>query len=74
MFTLWALPPRDTSVPVATILLEARRRLGGLRAVVITDLAQFVLLFGGALLVVATVTYRMDGIEWFPDSWDASWP
>jgi SSS family solute:Na+ symporter len=47
--------------------------LGGLRAVVITDLAQFVLLLGGALFVVATVSYRMGGFSWFPTSWDPDW-
>ena len=65
----WLLP---ITIAIGTVAL-IYSSLGGLRAVVITDLAQFVLLFGGALLVVATVTYRMDGIEWFPDSWDASW-
>lgn len=47
--------------------------LGGLRAVVITDLFQSLLLFGGAVLVVVTVTVRLGGFEWFPTSWDANW-
>lgn len=47
--------------------------LGGLRAVVITDLVQFLLLFGGAVLVIATVTIRLGGLSWFPTSWDSSW-
>lgn len=47
--------------------------LGGLRAVVITDLTQFLLLLGGALFVIATVTVRMGGFAWFPSSWDESW-
>lgn len=46
---------------------------GGLRAVVITDLIQFLLLFGGAALVVATVTSRLGGFEWFPTTWNPSW-
>ena len=43
--------------------------LGGLRAVVITDLMQTGLLFGGAVLVIATVSYRMNGFGWFPTQW-----
>jgi SSS family solute:Na+ symporter len=47
--------------------------LGGLRAVVITDLLQSVLLFGGAVLVVVTVTIRVGGFSWFPTSWNPTW-
>ncbi len=46
---------------------------GGLRAVVITDLLQFCLLFGGAVLVVATVTVRLGGFGWFPTEWSPTW-
>lgn len=47
--------------------------LGGLRAVVITDLIQTILLFGGALLVIATITYHLGGFGWFPTEWDENW-
>ena len=47
--------------------------LGGLQAVVITDFLQTVLLFGGALLVVATVTYDFGGFGWIPTGWHANW-
>ena len=47
--------------------------IGGLRAVVITDLLQFLLLFGGAVLVIVTVTVRLGGFSWFPTSWAANW-
>ena len=40
--------------------------LGGLRAVVITDTLQTLLLYGGALLVIGTVTWKMGGFGWFP--------
>jgi SSS family solute:Na+ symporter len=46
---------------------------GGLRAVVITDFLQFCLLFGGAALVVITVTIRLGGFSWFPAEWDPAW-
>lgn len=47
--------------------------LGGLRAVVVTDSIQFTLLFGGALLVIATVTFDMGGFGWLPTEWNESW-
>lgn len=47
--------------------------LGGLRAVVMTDVAQFVILFSGALLVIVIVTVRLGGIQWFPTAWDPGW-
>jgi SSS family solute:Na+ symporter len=43
--------------------------LGGLRAVVITDLMQTLLLYGGALLVIGTITWKMGGFGWFPTEW-----
>lgn len=43
--------------------------LGGLKAVVITDLLQTILLYGGALLVIGTITYKMGGFGWFPTEW-----
>jgi len=47
--------------------------IGGLRAVVITDLIQTILLFGGAWLVIATVTYHFGGLGWFPTQWKGHW-
>lgn len=47
--------------------------LGGLRAVVITDLMQTLLLYGGALLVIGTVTVEMGGFGWFPSQWHPTW-
>ena len=47
--------------------------LGGLQAVVITDLMQTILLFGGAVLVIATVTYELGGFVWFPTEWHSNW-
>jgi SSS family solute:Na+ symporter len=40
---------------------------------VITDLLQTILLFGGALLVIGTVTWQMGGFSWFPTAWDPNW-
>jgi SSS family solute:Na+ symporter len=47
--------------------------LGGMRAVVITDLLQTILLFGGALLVIGMVTFDFGGLGWFPTEWDSNW-
>lgn len=47
--------------------------LGGLRAVVITDLVQTILLFGGAILVVIMITIKMGGFGWFPTNWQGHW-
>ena len=47
--------------------------LGGLRAVVITDFIQTILLFGGALLVIVMVTYDRGGFSWFPTQWQNHW-
>ena len=47
--------------------------LGGLRAVVVTDILQTILLFGGALLVLATITWDFRGFGWFPTTWRSNW-
>ncbi len=47
--------------------------LGGLRAIVVADIVQTVLLFGGALLVIGTVTFRVGGLSWFPTEWQEHW-
>lgn len=47
--------------------------LGGLRAVVVTDLIQFILLLGGAILGIVIVSVRLEGLNWFPTKWDPEW-
>ncbi|QDV42343.1 Sodium/glucose cotransporter [Stieleria neptunia] len=63
----------DEMVPwivlVTGIFAVTYTSLGGLRAVVITDLMQTVLLYGGALLTIGTVSWQMDGFSWFPTQW-----
>ncbi len=49
--------------------------LGGLRAVVVTDVLQSVILFGGALLTLGVITYHFGGVDgWWPDGWPLHWP
>ena len=66
----------DKALPWIVILCSfvaiAYTALGGLRAVVITDVVQFLLLLGGAILTVAIVTAQM-GVEWFPTQWADHW-
>ncbi len=56
-------------VVVTGIFAVTYTSVGGLRAVVVTDLMQTLLLYGGALLVIGTVTYKMGGFGWFPTEW-----
>ncbi|MBD3676344.1 MAG: sodium/solute symporter [Planctomycetaceae bacterium] len=60
-------------VAVTGVVAITYTSLGGLRAVVITDLMQTVLLFGGAWLVIGTITWQMGGFGWFPTEWDPNW-
>jgi SSS family solute:Na+ symporter len=49
--------------------------MGGLRAVVVTDVLQSVILFGGALLTLGIITYHFGGVSgWWPDQWPVHWP
>ncbi len=42
--------------------------MGGIRAVLLTDVIQYIILVGGALLTIGIVTYRCGGISgWWPD-------
>jgi solute:Na+ symporter, SSS family len=47
--------------------------MGGLRAVVITDFLQTILLYGGALLVLGMISYDLGGFSWFPTEWNPDW-
>lgn len=60
-------------VVVAGLVAVGYTSLGGLRAVVITDFLQTVLLYGGALTVIAIVSVTMGGFGWFPTQWHANW-
>lgn len=47
--------------------------MGGMRAVVITDLMQSILLYGGAVLVIGVISFRMGGFSWWPTEWNPNW-
>ncbi len=49
--------------------------MGGLRAVVLTDVIQTFILFGGALLTLALISYNLGGLgAWWPAEWPIHWP
>jgi len=49
--------------------------MGGLRAVVFTDVVQTLILFGGAILTLVLVTIHLGGVgQWWPSEWLAHWP
>jgi len=75
MTVMMGLDPKWIPVVAAVtgVVAVIYTSLGGLQAVVITDLLQTVLLFGGALLVVTMVTMDFDGFDWFPTAWHANW-
>lgn len=62
-----------TVVLVTGIVAITYTSLGGLRAVVVTDLLQTILLYGGALMIIAVVTWDYGGFGWFPTEWQPTW-
>jgi len=75
MTVMMGLDPKWIPVVAAVtgVVAVIYTSLGGLQAVVITDLLQTVLLFAGAVLVVLTVTIDFGGFGWFPTAWHANW-
>ncbi len=49
--------------------------MGGLKAVVLTDVLQTVILLGGAVLTLVLITYYLGGVgAWWSTDWAAHWP
>lgn len=74
---LLGLDPRLTPgvcalLALVTIVYTA---MGGLRAVVITDVLQSAILLGAALVTIGTCTVALGGVDaWWPSHWQAHWP
>jgi len=67
-----ATPAVCAVLAFVTVLYTA---MGGLRAVVITDVIQSAILFGAAIVTVVTVTVSLGGVgAWWPSHWAAHWP
>jgi len=48
--------------------------MGGLRAVVLTDVLQTAILFGGAVLALSLITVELGGVSgWWPTEWPSHW-
>jgi SSS family solute:Na+ symporter len=79
MTIMLGIPEKDKAEWIPTIVLVTGfvavvyTSLGGIRAVVITDLMQTILLFGGAVLVIVMVTVDFGGFSWFPTTWQENW-
>ena len=66
-----ATPVVCAALGILTIIYTS---MGGLRAVVMTDVIQTVILFGGAMLTLALITYNMGGVTaWWPKEWAPNW-
>jgi len=69
----------DAATPWLCILLAGLTivytTMGGLKAIVAVDFIQAILLFGGVILSLALITYKLGGVQaWWPDAWPAHWP
>ena len=75
MVTMLEVDPSWSLLIVAVIGMVAiiYTSLGGLQAVVMTDLLQTILLYGGALAVLCVVTWNFGGFSWIPSEWPVEW-
>jgi SSS family solute:Na+ symporter len=74
---LLGLDPRATPLVCAILALVTvlYTAMGGLRAVVITDVIQSAILFSAAIVTIVTITVSLGGVEaWWPSQWPAHWP
>jgi solute:Na+ symporter, SSS family len=62
-----------TAVFVLGAVTVVYSAMGGLRAVVLTDVIQTVILFIGAVIAIAIVSAKMRGVGWFPTEWAGNW-
>ena len=65
-------------IPVITVVVGIITliycTMGGLRAVIITDVTQSTILFFGALLTIFLISVKMGGpLNWIPTSWAPNW-
>lgn len=69
----------EAATPLLCILLAGLTIVytttGGLKAIVTVDVIQAILLFGGVLVSLGLITYKLGGFHaWWPDTWPAHWP
>jgi SSS family solute:Na+ symporter len=74
---LLGLDPRYTPLVCAILAFVtiAYTAMGGLRAVVITDMIQSAILLGAAIVTVLVINASLGGVHaWWPSGWPAHWP
>jgi SSS family solute:Na+ symporter len=74
---LLGLDPSRTPLVCAILAFVtiAYTAMGGLRAVVITDLIQSAILLGAAIITVMVINASLGGVHaWWPSGWLAHWP
>ncbi len=69
----WPESATPMVVMVAGAIAVLYTALGGLRAVVITDVIQFLILFAGGLITIAMVSMDIGLGGWIPTSWAPHW-
>jgi SSS family solute:Na+ symporter len=56
------------------LITVAYTSMGGMRAVVWTDVAQTFVLLGGALVALGLITWQLGGVgQWWPTTWASNW-
>ena len=59
---------------VMAVVTVAYTSMGGLQAVVVTDVVQTAIMFGGAILSLVLITNHLGGVAaWWPTSWSPAW-
>lgn len=69
----------DAATPLLCILLAGftivYTTMGGLKAIVTVDVIQAFLLFGGVIVSLGLITYKLGGVRaWWPATWPTHWP
>ncbi len=68
----WSTPLLCAVLGAITIMYTS---MGGIRAVVLTDVIQTAILFSAAIVAIIVVTIKMGGVgAWWPTAWPAHWP
>ncbi len=68
----WWLPVLGVVMGMITLAYTVQ---GGLKAVVVTDAVQAVLMFLGAIITIAIITIKLGGVgAWWPSAWPGHWP
>lgn len=64
------IPWISISIGMVTVVYSS---MGGIRAVVLTDAIQALILFFGAVVAILLISVKMGGFSWFPTAWAPNW-